>query len=139
MKLSIKKYMPIGVEVEFDPENEVLSVFLQSINPVPVFVEMLEALLQGQGFGGQRYGVVLYSDLDAEDFATGHVFEEHEVEIYQLDFGEKILDKKYFMRTLVQYAQFIMEHHEELSATLLVDKIKYLITGLTVKYDFFIF
>jgi hypothetical protein len=134
MKLSIEKQLPSRIAVDFDPQDEIFSVFLHS-NTIPLFVKMLEALLLGHDFGGERHGVFLYDNLDAEDFATGHVFGEHEVEIYQLDFGEKILDKKYFMRTLVQYARFIMEHHEELSATLLVDKIKDLITGLTVKYD----
>lgn len=134
MKLSVRDYLPSQVKVDLNPEDKLFSIFLHS-NTIPLFVKMLEALLLGHDFGGERHGVFLYDNLDAEDFATGHVFEEDEVEIYELSFGEKRLNKKYFMRTLVQYAQFIIEHHEELSATLLVDKIKDLITGLTVKYD----
>lgn len=98
--------IPNGVEMQSD--FEVLNVFFHSFSTEQL-VDLMLCLMNNEGYIGDPKGLILYHELDAEDIATGNIFEQNEIKVYHHYFGEKTLRKNLFIKILTDYLKKVKE------------------------------
>lgn len=105
--------MVIGVEIK--PENKPLQYFFTSMQ-LSTYPDLIECVLNDEGYLGDPQGVIFYSDLDGEDFANNNGFAEDQVKIYHHVFGECTIPKVNFKHMLYDFScQLLIAYKEDQS------------------------
>lgn len=110
MDYNIKLNNNIPNGVELNSNSEVLNVFFHSFSTEQL-IDLMLCLINNEGYLGDPKGLILYHELDAEDIATGNIFEQDEVKVYHHYFGEKTIKQSLFIKILVDYLNKIKEIH----------------------------
>lgn len=110
MNYNIKLNNNIPNGVELNSNSEVLNVFFHSFS-IEQLTDLMLCLIDNEGYIGDPKGLILYHELDAEDIATGNIFEQDEVKVYHHYFGEKTIKQSMFLKIFIDYMNKIKDIH----------------------------
>lgn len=103
----INKNLRTGLEIEFTPEQELLSVFFHSLK-IENIPTILSHVVKSTGYGQEFIGLLFYKEMDWED-KEGLQIEEGEVSIYHQEFGETVLKESLLDKILFDYCYKLLE------------------------------
>ncbi|MCH2045940.1 MAG: hypothetical protein MK212_17620 [Saprospiraceae bacterium] len=110
MEYTFRKNFAIVNHLELCSNSEVLNAFFHAFSKKQ-YLNLLQGLVKQEGYLGDPKGLIFYHELDGEDFAEGHVFAEHEVELYFNGIGTVQLDQQFFFSIAIAYGQELNKIH----------------------------
>lgn len=125
----------IDIGLELQPNNDPLKFFFSSMK-IEAFPDLIDSIINNEGYLGSPQGVFLYEDLDGEDFAEGNIFSEDEVKVYNNYIGESILKKNKFISILLDYSQALLNQSKVSTTLSWKNDMKASIQKLNKKYHF---